>query len=98
MNQEDVARALQKVYDPELGIDIVSLGLLYGIEVEPEALTVTMTTTTKSCPMSGAIANAVGQTLEANFPDRRITVLMADGPPWDTGMMTPPAREWLGIR
>lgn len=92
-----VAHALEQVYDPELGIDIVSLGLIYHIEVTPERAHVVMTMTFPGCPMSGLIVDMVQQMLEGTFPGRVAVVETVDEPRWHPDMLTPSARAWLGL-
>lgn len=97
MKASDVALALREVYDPELGIDIVSLGLLYDIEVEPDAVRVTMSMTTPNCPMAAAIAHATETKLDTISEGRGVEVQVVHNPPWNVGMLNADARKWLGL-
>jgi metal-sulfur cluster biosynthetic enzyme len=97
MNTEEVAGALAQVYDPELGVDLVSLGLIYAIETEPERVRVEMTMTSASCPMSGAMLEAVGRVLHHLWPAARVEVVPVFDPPWDVGMVNEQGRRWLGL-
>ena len=97
MNTHEVADALAQVYDPELGVDLVSLGLIYGIETEPERVRVEMTMTSASCPMGGAMLEAVGRVLHHLWPQAKIEVMPVFDPPWDVGMVNEQGRHWLGM-
>lgn len=97
MNTPQVAQALSQVYDPELGVDIVSLGLIYGIDAEPDHVRVEMTMTSAACPMGGAMLEAVGRVLHHLNPDARIEVVPVFEPAWDVGMVNDQARRWLGL-
>jgi metal-sulfur cluster biosynthetic enzyme len=97
MTTQEIAHALATVYDPEIGVDIVSLGLVYGIEDCADRVSVVMTTTFDGCPMSAAIADAVGRTLELARPGAGIEITITHHPPWNPGMLSEGARRWLGL-
>lgn len=92
-----VYEALHEVYDPELGVNIVDLGLVYGVEVQPDGfVTITMTLTTPGCPMHASLGDGVGAAL-GNVPG--LTggeVALVWDPPWEPSMMTPQGRAELG--
>ncbi len=91
--------ALREVYDPELCLDMVSLGLVYDVRREDDRLVVEMTLTTPGCPASeslpdmarAAIAEAVGDA--ADFDVRVVW-----DPPWNPAMMSDDAQVALGFR
>lgn len=97
MNTKDVERMLRHVIDPELGIDIVSLGLVYGIEVEGEDVHVAMTTTSPQCPMGEALVGMVESVLEYGERDGTTSVEMVFDPPWDVRMADMAALQRLGL-
>lgn len=94
---EKVYNALQSVIDPEIGINIVDLGLIYGITLLGERLEVTMTLTTPACPMGSqlieeareAVTTAVSTSLEVN-------IRLNWKPEWDPEMMSDKAKHLLG--
>lgn len=96
MTPDTIAQALRNVYDPELGVDIVALGLVYGIDVEDQHVDVTMTMTSPDCPMGSAILDAVRQTLEWHFPEAEIDVRLASSPPWHIAMVDESTRRAFG--
>ncbi len=97
----DVAQALRQVFDPELGIDIVSLGLVYEIHPEQrdgnDEIHVAVTTTQQSCPMGPAIFDMAETVLQHKYPDADVFVSAVFDPPWNVGMLTGEARRWLGL-
>ncbi|MFN8617326.1 MAG: metal-sulfur cluster assembly factor [Dehalococcoidia bacterium] len=97
MNAATMAHALEDVVDPELGIDIVSLGLLYGLDADERALHVRMTMTTPGCPMATAIAQMTATRLRAIAEDREVEIEVVEDPPWDVAMLDGAARKRLGI-
>lgn len=94
--REEIESALGDVIDPELGIDIVNLGLIYGIGVEGDDVDVVMTLTTPGCPMHGTIRGEVERRLRelAWIGDLRVHVTY--NPPWTPGRLSPRARVLLG--
>ena len=65
VTEDQVREALRSVVDPEIGLDMVSLGLLYGVNVEGSKVRVTMTLTTPACPVGPMFVNAVHQAVMA---------------------------------
>ncbi|MGH2494736.1 MAG: metal-sulfur cluster assembly factor [Ktedonobacteraceae bacterium] len=96
--RKQVFEALREVYDPELGVNIVDLGLVYGVEVTPEGyVTLTMTLTTPGCPMHESIADGVGTVLQdvPGISDGEIKLVWT--PRWEPTMMTDEGRRLLGF-
>lgn len=97
MNTAEIARLLERVYDPELGVNIVSLGLVYGIGVEGEDVRVAMTTTSPACPMGAALVEMVEAVLGYGEREGATSVEMVFDPPWDVRMADRAALQHLGI-
>ncbi len=91
--------ALAGVYDPELYLDVVSLGLVYGVHVDDGILVVEMTMTTPGCPVSESLPeearDAVQQAAGDSLP---VCVRVVWDPPWDPSMMDDTAASALGFR
>lgn len=87
---------LKGVNDPELGINIVDLGLVYTIEAKEAVIEIQMTLTTKGCPMGGAIMENVNQTLEDQFPNKQMSVRLVWEPPWSPEMISEEGMAMLG--
>lgn len=96
--QSDIIKAqnaLYNVFDPELLINIMDLGLVYDIRFSDNTIFVTMTLTTSHCPMGEAITNGVQNALEAAFTNHEIDIHITFDPPWDYEMLTPEGRAQL---
>ncbi|KZZ84613.1 MULTISPECIES: metal-sulfur cluster assembly factor [Bacillaceae] len=96
--KENLMGALEQVVDPELGIDIVNLGLVYDVEMdEAGATTVTMTLTSMGCPLAGTIVDQVKIAL-GDIPEVKETeVNIVWNPPWSKDRMSRYAKIALGI-
>lgn len=89
-----VEEALRDVIDPELGINVVDLGLLYGVTIEPDGTVVLdMTLTTAACPLTDVIEEQAAQALALIADDVRIQWVWL--PPWGPDKITPEGREQL---
>lgn len=89
--------SLTEVIDPELGINIVDLGLVYALRADEETVEVAVTATTPACPMSGAILRDVeGSLEEADEQGRAVEVYLVWEPPWDPEFMSEQAEDRLG--
>lgn len=97
--KDSIMNALELVVDPELGIDIVNLGLVYDVDMdEEENLTVTMTLTSMGCPLAGTIVSQVKEVME-DIPEVKTTeVEIVWNPPWSKDKMSRYAKIALGIR
>ncbi len=97
MNNPEVLAALKGVTDPEIGVNIVDLGLVYRAESGPEGVEVKLTLSTPSCPLSEMIVEEVREALRANFADApAIKVELVWDPPWTPDRMSETARRLLG--
>lgn len=85
---QEVFETLKYIIDPEVGINIVDLGLVYSVSLEGEQLTVELTLTTPGCPMGGTIVTAAEQILLKRFPDLDVKVELVWVPMWSTDMIT----------
>jgi metal-sulfur cluster biosynthetic enzyme len=91
---EDVLEALRDVVDPELGINVVDLGLIYGIDVDAEKIaTVDMTLTSAACPLTDVIEEQAREALDGVVTDFRINWVWM--PPWGPEHITEDGREQL---
>ncbi|WP_201715290.1 metal-sulfur cluster assembly factor [Rossellomorea arthrocnemi] len=97
--KDNMMGALEQVVDPELGIDIVNLGLVYDVDLDEEGkATVTMTLTSMGCPLAGTIVDQVKTALR-DIPDVKETeVDIVWNPPWSKDNMSRYAKIALGIR
>ena len=91
-----VLAALREVIDPEIGLNVVDLGLVYGIEVCGGAVAVALTMTSPACPLGEHVARLAEQQLRALEGVERATVSLVWEPPWSPERMSDPARRALG--
>jgi metal-sulfur cluster biosynthetic enzyme len=96
ITEESARAALTKVLDPEIGINIVDLGLIYGLAVSPERIAVTMTLTSPTCPMGDLLLDEVEAALKCLAPSAEIDLEVVWEPPWSAEKMSPEAREQFG--
>src|SRR5215813_2629 len=91
---EDVLEALRDVVDPELGVNVVDLGLVYGVTLDQDgAATIDMTLTSAACPLTDVIEDQASAALEGLVPDFRINWVWL--PPWGPDKITEDGREQL---
>ena len=91
---EDIEEALKDVVDPELGINVVDLGLIYGLHLEDDdSLTIDMTLTSAACPLTGVIEDQTQTALEG-LVDRWV-INWVWMPPWGMEMITDDGRDQL---
>ena len=98
LTQERVTDALRNVFDPELGINIVDLGLVYEVEVSPEGdVDIQYTLTTMGCPIGPLIEDQMRQFLATVPGVREVIPEMVLRPAWSPEMMSDEAKAALGI-
>ena len=90
---EEIGEALKDVIDPELGINIVDLGLLYGVNADDKSITLDMTLTSAACPLTDVIEDQTAQSLEGIVPAYRINWVWM--PPWGPEKITEDGREQM---
>ncbi|MDX6325217.1 MAG: hypothetical protein QOK15_1571 [Nocardioidaceae bacterium] len=90
---EDVEEAMRDVVDPELGINVVDLGLLYGVNIEGSDVTLDMTLTSAACPLTDVITDQTEQALEGLAGEVAINWVWM--PPWGPDKITEDGREML---
>jgi len=97
--KESMLGALENVIDPELGIDIVNLGLVYDVDLNDEGLaTITMTLTSMGCPLGPVIVDQVNTALGELPEVKKVDVNIVWQPTWSKDMMSRYAKMALGIR
>lgn len=95
--REQALAALGNVWDPELGIDVVSLGLVYDVRVHGDTIEVDMTLTTPGCPVSEQLPAEAGAAVRTAVPDADVHVQIVWDPPWTPERLSPVALEQLGF-
>ncbi len=97
MTDDDVLAALRGVIDPELGINIVDLGLVYHAAWSATGIEIALTMTSRSCPLGEMLMEDVKRALQTRFPDARaIQVELVWSPPWSLDRLTDEGKRQLG--
>jgi len=89
--------ALLEVLDPEIGLNVVDLGLIYQIDFDETNKKVfcTMTLTTQFCPMGESITQAAEEVLKNEFPEYTTGLELTFNPPWNSQMISPEGGQFL---
>jgi metal-sulfur cluster biosynthetic enzyme len=95
--KDRVVSALRNVVDPELGINIVDLGLVYGVDIQGNAVHITYTLTTMGCPIGPMIEAEMKQFLSGVEGIDTVDAEMVLRPPWTPEMMSEEAKAALGF-
>jgi metal-sulfur cluster biosynthetic enzyme len=97
LDMPTVENALRQVEDPELGCNLVDLGLIYSTEIHDQEVRVKLTLTTRGCPMHESLVEGVRNALLRIEGVRHAEVEVVWDPPWDPSMMTPAGRARVGL-
>jgi len=95
--KQRVLNALKKVEDPEIGLNLVDLGLIYDINVDEKEkkISVLMTLTSPMCPLGRILYYGAVEALKSEFPGWKIVVELTFNPPWSPERITEEGREKL---
>ena len=97
LTKELVLEALRQVIDPEMGCNIVDLGLIYGVHIEVAQVRVTMTLTTRGCPLHESLRSGAENVLLGLDGIVDVAVELVWEPPWNPSMMTAEGRAHSGL-
>ena len=97
VTQEQVKKALRKVKDPEMNLDLVVLGLIYDIQVNGSDVDVTMSLTSPACPVAGQIVDQAREAVEALDGVDQVNVELTFNPPWTAQRIPATVRAALGL-
>lgn len=96
--EEDVVKMLKTVFDPEIPVDVYSLGLIYKIDVDDEGkVAIDMALTAPSCPMGDFILEDIRQKVGSVKGVKSVDVQIVFEPEWDPSMMSDEAKVELGM-
>ncbi|MGC8766810.1 MAG: metal-sulfur cluster assembly factor [Brevinematia bacterium] len=97
MTKEEVLNLLKAVYDPEIGLDIVNLGLIYNIDISEDgkSIELDMTLTSIGCPIGPTLISMVEEVLKSKFENVKVNVVF--DPPWSPEMISDEGKQALGI-
>jgi metal-sulfur cluster biosynthetic enzyme len=93
---DDVMEALENVIDPELGLDFVSLGLVYDVEIENQDVHITFTLTTPACPIGPQVTEQMKEFVSEVDGVEKVLPKMVFSPPWSPERMSEDAKFALG--
>mgnify|MGYP001186305282 FL=1 len=97
LDADAIRSILRRVIDPEVGVNIVDLGLIYKIEVGADDIRIEMTMTSPACPMGDMILDDIDAALDAAIPPEvQLHVDLVWDPPWTPERMAPEARAHFG--
>ena len=96
--EEETVKMLKTVFDPEIPVDVYSLGLVYKIDIDDDAnVSIDMTLTAPNCPMADFLFEAIRQKVESIEGVKSVNVQLVYEPEWDQSMMTEEAKLELGM-
>ena len=97
VTEESVLESIKEIIDPELGINIVDMGLIYEVDIDDTTVDITMTLTSPGCPAGGQIVNGAQQVTQQMDGVEEVNVNVVWNPRWTMEMMTEDAKDELGI-
>jgi len=97
LDEETVLNALRTVYDPEIPVNIVDLGLVYNVEVDDGEVAIEMTLTTPGCPMGAYLAQQAEWRVAELEGVKDVTVDLTWDPPWSIDRITDAGKKLLGL-
>jgi len=98
VTKEQVYQALKNVLDPEIGFNIVDLGLVYDVEVNKNDVKVKMTLSSPSCPLSGTILSWVESAVRNIEDVENVDIDLVWNPPWNIEMASEEVKKALGMK
>ena len=97
VTEDAVFDAVKEIIDPEVGINIVDMGLIYGVDIEDETVNITMTLTSPGCPAGGQLINGTQHVTQQLEGVGEVNINVVWTPRWTPEMMTEEAKDELGI-
>ena len=99
LTEDNVRKTIKQVDDPEIGINIVDLGLVYEVNIQNDKeVQIVMTLTTPFCPVGPSIKQQVGNVIKKDVQGvDKVDVQFTFNPPWDKEMMSDEAKDELGL-
>lgn len=96
LDEPSVRATLRGLLDPDLGLEIVELGMVRNVTIEGENVRIVLTPTSPLCPLADVMMADIIERVKAVFPASQVEVTISHDPPWNASMMSPSAKEALG--
>ncbi|MGC8672098.1 MAG: metal-sulfur cluster assembly factor [Thermoplasmata archaeon] len=97
VKEEDVIEVLKSVIDPEIGLDVINLGLVYEIKVNDDIVYIKMTMTTPGCPLASWILADAENKIKQLPEVKDVQIELVWDPPWSVDRISEEARKLLGL-
>jgi metal-sulfur cluster biosynthetic enzyme len=97
INYDAIYEVLKQVHDPEVGVNIVDMGLIYGLEIDGSKIDVIMTLTSPACPAGPQILTQVDARVKELEGVEEVDIKVVWSPPWNPEMLSEDAKDQLGI-
>ena len=97
ITEEIVLEQIKQVIDPDVGLNIVDMGLIYGVDINDDIVNITMTLTSPGCPAAPQLLNGSQTVVQQLDGVEEVNVNVVWTPPWDPEMMSEEAKDELGI-
>ncbi|MCK4319801.1 metal-sulfur cluster assembly factor [Candidatus Micrarchaeota archaeon] len=95
--KKKVLEKLKEVIDPEVGVNVVDLGLIYGVEVKGDTIVIKMSFTTPSCPLLGFLVNQVQEKAKELKEVKEVKVELVWDPPWSPERISEEGKRVMGL-
>lgn len=97
ISKEDIYQQLRSVKDPELGINVVDLGLIYDVSVKNGRVKILMTLTFPGCPFGATVHRDINDAIKRIGAVKELSLEITFDPPWDLSRVSPDVQAELGI-
>ena len=97
ITEEIVLEQIKQVIDPDVGLNIVDMGLIYGVDINDDIVDITMTLTIPGCPAAPQLLNGSQTVVQQLDGVEEVNINVVWTPPWDPEMMSEEAKDELGI-
>ncbi len=97
VSEESVYEAIKEIIDPEIGINIVDMGLIYDVDINETTVDITMTLTSPGCPAGGQLVNGTQHVTQQLDGVEEVNVSVVWTPRWTPELMSEDAKDELGI-
>jgi len=97
MTKDQILQKINEIQDPDIGIGLVDLGLVYNIDLNGKEINITMTLTTPACPLAGTFENQIKEKIPLSKNIKKIHIEWTFDPPWSKDRITEEVKERLGL-